>query len=577
MILALTGIGVNAGIAIGQVHRLVPGELEIPEYQLEHVEVEEEIRRFKHAVRGVERYLDQVERRLDTAVGQSAREFLEAHRMMLRDEMLLEAACRRIREKLINAEWALSQQHEFLLTEFDEIEDEYLAARCEDIDQVSHLIQRELAQKPVPTLSEHIAHRLDKTIVVAGNLAPADLIVLHQRGVAGLVTEHGSPWAHAAIVAGNLEIPTVVGAHRACRLLREEETVIIDGHYGVVLTGGDEALLRHYRDKRGSSLRHREELVRYRDRPDRTRDAVGFDLQANAQAPEEIRRARELGARGVGLMRTEFLFNNPELPDEDTQYRHYRDAVEAMDGRPVTIRTLDAGGDKLPPGLAMVLSPNPALGLRGLRLTLNFSYVFRQQLRAILRASAHGPVRLLLPMVTSRAEIVRARQLLSACREQLADDDVPMDPDLQVGGMIEVPAAAMAIDSLLPELDFVSIGTNDLIQYLLAIDRQDELVSHLYDPTHPAVLSCLADILRRARESGRPVTVCGELAGDEVYTRLLLGLGVTSFSMPPGKLLSVKKALLESDAKRCREIVERFLEDGAGFETTSLMEALNAG
>lgn len=574
MTLALTGIGTSTGIGLGRVHRLVPGELEIPEYHLDPTDVQGEQKRFRQAVKQVERYLEDVHKRLDERTGQATAEFLEAHRLMLRDDMLFQATLDLVAAQRLNAEWALARQQETLLAEFERMDDEYLAARREDIDQVVHLIQRQLADQPVEQLAERIPNRLDETIIVAPSLTPADLAILHQRQVAGLITEHGSPWAHAAIVARSLDIPAIVGVHRASRLLRENEPVVLDGFYGVVLATDDDSLIGHYREKQAAGRRRYSELERYRDRRPKTADGEIFHLEANAELPAEIRRARDDGAGAVGLMRTEYLFMHPELPGEDEQYEAYRAAIEAMDGRPVTIRTLDAGADKLPPGLSMMLGPNPAMGLRGIRLSLSLPRLFTTQLRAILRASAHGPVRLLLPMITDLAEVRRARGLLAASRQALRDAGVDLDPEIPVGAMVEVPAAALAADALAREVDFLSIGTNDLTQYLLAIDRSDELVSHLYDPSHPAVVRTLAHILRAARRAGRPMSVCGELAGDPDFSRLLLGLGLRRFSMPPGRLLAVKQRLLESRADRCAELVDAFLVDDGVTTGASLMDKL---
>ncbi len=574
MILALTGIGVNSGIATGRVHRLAPGELEIPEYHLDPGDADAEVERLLSAVERVEDYLDTLQQRLDVQAGQTALEFLEAHRLMLRDDMLLEATGELIRRDRLNAEWALAVQRDRLLDEFQRVEDEYLAARREDIEQVIQLIQRELAEQPTSLITERVPHHLDDTVVVAPSLTPADLAILSQRRVAGLVTEHGSPWAHAAIVARSLEIPTVVGVHRACAILREEEPVIIDGHYGVVLTGSDEAIVRHYRDKQSDTRRRQDGLRTFRDTPPRTRDGITFSLQANAEFPAEIERALETRAEAIGLMRTEYLFLQPELPDETDQYRIYRSAAETMQGRPVNIRTLDAGADKLPPGLSLVSGPNPALGLRGLRLSLSMPEVFRQQLRAILRAGVHGPVRILLPMITTTGEIHRVRALVAECREELRRAGHKTDPGMELGGMIEVPAAAWALENLIGELDFLSVGTNDLIQYLLAIDRQDELVSHLYNPCHPAVLDTLGRIVRIAGSRNRPVGICGELAGDVRFTRMLLGLGFTEFSMPPARLLAVKKQLVQSHAGKCREILQHHMAEGLPRGGPGLLDEL---
>lgn len=558
MSLILTGIGVTAGIALGKARRLTPGELALPEYHLDNEAASSEIERLHQAVQRSEQFLGGVLERLDEG-GETARELLEAHRLMLRDPMLIEAACERIREQQINAEWALAQQSEQLQEAFRRIDDDYLALRREDLEQVVSLIQRELAQQPADLLTTQAPHRLDDTILVAAELAPADLAVLSQRRVAGLVTEHGGPWSHTAILARSLEIPMVVGVHHAVDLLEEGEALVLDGHYGAVLVNPDEGLRRHYSEKLASHIRRRGELQRFIAQPARTADGLNFRIFGNAELPPEFERCMAARVDGIGLMRTEYLFLDERIPDETAQYYAYRQAVHTMAGRPVTIRSLDAGGDKLPDSLALIRGANPALGLRGLRLSLSVTGLFQDQLRAILRASAHGPVRILLPMLTTVDEISQARQLIAECRESLRSEGLKIDPELPVGGMIETPAAALNIEAMAAELDFLSIGTNDLIQYVLAIDRQDELVSHLYDPAHPAVIELLERVIAAGRSRNMDVIVCGELAGDAQGARLLLGLGVTHFSMPPTAVATVKKSLVEANAERCRDIVAEFL------------------
>ncbi|NEZ04661.1 phosphoenolpyruvate--protein phosphotransferase [Wenzhouxiangella sp. XN201] len=572
MSLTLTGIGVTSGIALGRVHRLTPGELTLPEYHLDADAVEAETERMRQAVQRGDRFLSGVLERVGGSGNETARELLEAHRLILQDPMLIEAARERIRDQQINAEWALALQGESLQEEFRRLDDEYLALRREDLEQVVSLIQRELAEQPSALFSTQVPHRLDDTILVAAELAPADLTILSQRRVAGLITEHGGPWSHSAILARSLEIPMVLGVHHALELLEEGELVVLDGHYGAVLVRPDENLQRHYSDKQAASLRHRNELKRYLAQPSRTHDGRSFHLFGNAELPIEFENCLEAGVTGIGLMRTEYLFLDDQIPDEDAQYRAYCNALRAMAGRPVTIRTLDAGGDKLPDALALTRGPNPALGLRGLRLSLSVTDLFREQLRAILRASVEGPVRILLPMLTTTAEIAQARQLIAECREELRAEGLTIDPELPVGGMIETPAAALDVQAMARELDFLSIGTNDLIQYVLAIDRQDELVSYLYDPTHPGLLELLARTVEAGRHQGIEVTVCGELAGDERAARMLLGLGVTHFSMPPAQVAGVKKSLIEAGYEHCREIVERYRKDRRG--TDDLLEAL---
>lgn len=560
MILSLSGTGVSDGIAIGQAHLLSSGELELPEYEIDERDVGNEVRRLREAAERCDQSLLRMER--DVAGGGPAGELLQAHRMMVRDEMLIGESCRRIRSDRINAEWALDQQAAGLRRELKNADDEYLALRVEDLDQVVRLLQQQLAEQPMSALDERVPHQLDETIVLADQLSPAELAALHRRKVAGLVTEHGSVWSHAAIIARAMGVPMVVAVHRSVRLLREGEPVILDSHYGVVLATRDERLHGHYAEKMAASRRNRRQLERYVSEPDRTRDGVRFRLFCNAEMGPELQRCRENAVAGVGLMRTEFVFARHELADEQAQYELYREAVGILDGKPLTIRTLDAGGDKLPDELKRLRGPNPALGLRGVRMSLAVQEYFQTQIRAILRASVHGPVRILLPMLTRIDEVDRARELIARCREQLVARGVRPDPETQVGGMIETPAAALLVRQMAARLDFISIGSNDLIQYLLAVDRQDELVSHLFDPAHRAVIETLARIVRGARQAGRGVQICGELAGDPAYAPVLLGLGITEFSLPPGQLAAVKAVLVRTDAGKCRECIERFLADG---------------
>lgn len=559
MILSLSGTGVSDGIAVGLVHLLSSGELDLPEYHLDADETSAEVDRLNEAASRCEAELSRMESDFGLDRQKSAAELIRAHRLMLQDEMLVGAAARRIKDERINAEWAVDLQAAELRRQFARVEDDYLALRAEDLDQVVRLLQRQLADQPASVLDERVPHQLDETVVLADSLSPAELAALHQRRVAGLVTEHGSIWSHAAIIARSLAIPMVMAVQRSLVLLREGEPVILDSHYGIVLATRDERLHGHYVDKMASAKRKQRALDRYLAAPDRTRDGERFHLFGNAELQPELDRCRELGAAGVGLMRSEFIFARSELPDEEAQYAVYRAAVEALDGRPLTIRTLDAGGDKLPEEFRRVSGPNPALGLRGIRMSLAMREYFRVQLRAILRASAHGPVRILLPMLSRVSEIRQARELVVGCRDELRARGLQVDPEIRVGGMIETPAAAVMAETFAAELDFVSIGTNDLTQYVLAVDRQDELVSHLFDPSSRAVIELLAVIVRGAAQAGRPVQICGELAADPAYATLLLGLGIREFSVPPGSIPAVKAALVRSSARQAGELVADFL------------------
>lgn len=560
MIFSLSGTGVSDGIAIGHAHLFSSGELELPEYELEPGDVSIEVDRLHQSARRCKDELSRMERDLGGERRDSAAELLQAHRMMVDDDMLLGEAARRIRDEKINAEWALDRQAALLRREFRRIEDEYLALRIEDLDQVVRLMQRQLAEQPAGVLDDRVPHQLDETVVLADALSPAELAALHQRSVAGLVTEHGSIWSHAAIVARGLGIPMVVAVHRSQRLLREGEPLILDSHYGIVLATRDERLHGHYAEKMALFRRNRRNLQRVLGEPDRTADGERFRLFGNAEVSEEIERCRSSGAVGVGLMRTEFIFASKDMADEQAQFEVYRNAVDQLQGRPLTIRTLDAGGDKLPAEMQHLGGPNPALGLRGIRMSLAMRELFQVQLRAILRASAHGPVRILLPMLSRIDEIVQARELIALSREQVQRAGIQPDPEIEVGGMIETPAAALLTREMAAQLDFISIGSNDLIQYVLAVDRQDELVSHLFDPASRPVIEMLSRIVRGARAAGRPAQICGELAGDPEYIPLLLGLGIGEFSMPPGQIAAIKAVLVRTHAGRCRERMAAFLE-----------------
>lgn len=574
MIFTLSGAGVADGIALGRVHLLTRHELDLPEYRIAEDRVDAEIQRLRQAARRADEELGRIEDALGRHDHASGPELVQAHRLMVRDDMLIGEAARGIETERINAEWALDRQAAELRRGFERIDDDYLALRVEDLDQVVQLLQRQLAAGDGGLVQEQVPHQLDETIIVARAMGPAELGVLHQRNVAGIVTEHGSVWSHAAIVARGLGIPMVVAVHNAARLLREEEPAIVDSHYGVVLATRDERLRAHYREKLAAHHRNLKLIGRALAEPDFTRDGQRFRLYLNADRREDFARCAELGATGVGLMRTEFVLGQAALSDEQAQFEIYRDAIGRLGGRPLTIRTLDAGGDKLPDELDRLRGPNPALGLRGIRMSLAIREHFRTQVRAILRASADGPVRILLPMLVSLDEVRQARELIAGCRDELRDQGVRVDPELRVGGMIETPAAAWQAAAFADALDFLSIGSNDLIQYLLAVDRQDELVSHLFDPTARVVVETLARIVQAARAAGRPVQLCGELAGDPRWAGVLLGLGLTELSLPPGRLAEVKAALLRCRASDCRARVHRFLDDPSELSAGAMLDEL---
>jgi len=578
MTLALIGHAVSRGIAIGQAHLVERNELEIGEYRIQPNAVDAEVRRFYTALTAARRQLEQLAARISDSAGTTAGEIVQTHILMLEDTTLRVAAEQRIRNELCNAEWALQSQLEKILTDFRHVDDDYIRSRVEDVAQVVRLVQSKLGRKTSETPFDDIPDRLADTLVVAFELTPGELEALHQRGVAGVVTEHGSPYSHAAIIASSLGVPAVFGLRLAQRLIKEGECLVLDGRLGVVYASPDAAFLKHYRDIERITSRFRKALQEVRNRPCKSLDGLPISLQANAERSEEIILACEQGAEGVGLYRTEFLYLRGTAPDEESQLAEYCRAINVLAGKPLTIRTLDLGADKTSDALDFSLlrgSINPALGLRAVRLCLRDTDLFKTQLRAILRASAYGPVRCLIPMLTSVSEIILVKTMLEESRQELAARGQSWDSAMLLGGMIEVPAAALAMEDFSYHLDFFSVGTNDLLQYALAADRVDEQVAHLYDPLHPGIVRLLQQIFHTGAALNIPVSVCGELAGDRRYTRLLLALGLRSFSMHPSRLLEVKQVITETRIDRAEAALAHWLNLGTGRQNVALLRQLD--
>jgi phosphotransferase system enzyme I (PtsI) len=578
MTLALTGHAVARGIAIGQTHLAERNELEIGEYRIAENEAESEVLRYRQAVEAAAEQLDRLAGRVTRNVGGSAGEIIHTHVMMLNDSRLRQETEDHIRRELCNAEWALQSQLEQIMAEFRSLDDEYIRSRGEDIIQVVRLVQSKLNDASAGKPFENIPDRLAETLVIATELTPGELAILHEKGVAGIVTEHGGPHSHTAILASSLGIPAVLGVRQARNLLREGETLVLDGGLGVVYADPDEAILEHYHQVQRDTARFRESLEKVRHRPCHSIDGEDITLHGNGERREELQQAVDQGACGIGLYRTEFLYLRGMAPDEESQLAEYTAAIEALNGIPLTIRTLDLGADKTDPQFdysRLRGSVNPALGLRAIRLCLRDTDLFKTQLRAILRASARGPVRCLIPMLTSTREILMVRSLLEEAREELDEKAQPHDEKMPLGGMIEVPAAALAVDDLGRYLDFLSVGTNDLLQYALAADRLDEQVAHLYDMQHPGVVRLLQSIFRAADRLQIPVAVCGEVAGDRRYTRLLLALGLREFSMHPARLLEVKQVITETNISRARAVLTHWLNEPGGQVELSLLQLLD--
>ena len=559
------GLPVSRGVAIGRAVLVASSRVDVAHYFVDAANTPDDVLRLRHARDTVVTELTTLKRDLPADAPSELAALLDVHLMLLHDPMLVEATRHWIETRHYNAEWAVTAQTDVLARQFDEMEDEYLRERKADIEQVAERILRALAKEEA--LLPQVAHArdfggADPLVLVANDIAPADMLQFKGSVFIGFVTDVGGRTSHTAIVARSMDIPAVVGAREASRLVRQDDWLIIDGDSGVVVVNPTPIVLEEYRFRQRQSELERAKLHRLRHMPSVTLDGQSVELLANIELPGDAVNALEAGAVGVGLFRSEFLFmnRNGDLPDEDEQFEAYRAAVEAMSGLPVTIRTVDIGADKPLDRMAVhelrhEHSLNPALGLRAIRWSLSEPTMFHQQLRAILRASAHGKVRILIPMVAQRGEILATLDALSRAKQQLRDSGVVFN-EVEIGAMIEVPAAALTMPLLLQHFDFVSIGTNDLIQYTLAIDRADEAVAYLYDPWHPAVLRLIADVISAANAAGKPVSICGEMAGDIVFTELLLGMGLRSLSMHPSHISSVKQRILRADTARLRRVAQ---------------------
>ncbi|QJR16822.1 phosphoenolpyruvate--protein phosphotransferase [Usitatibacter palustris] len=569
------GIGVSGGIAIGHAHLFLGMATEVDHYEITAADVVREQKRYDRAVKEVRDELKELADSVRHGPAAELAPFVNVHMMLLDDSSFSEAPRELIRERHCNAEWALRMQLDELTAQFDEIDDPYLRERKEDVRQVAERIlealagtKRRMAVKPT---------REDTAILVARELTPADVILFKQHHFAAFITDLGGATSHTAIMARSLGIPAIVALHHSRSMIREDELIVVDGTQGVVIVNPDKHVLTEYKLKQNQARLEREKLKRLRSAPAATLDGTVIQLHANIELPSDIEAVRSSGATGVGLFRSEFLFmNRRDLPGEDEQFEAYREVVEGMKGMPVTLRTLDIGADKQLDSEEHRVAVNPALGLRAIRYCLAEPQVFNTQLRAILRASRYGKVMILVPMLSSSAEVTQSLLAVAAAKEQLRDEKVKFDEYIPVGGMIEVPAAAIALPMFIRKLDFISVGTNDLIQYTLAIDRTDDAVAHLYDPLHPAILSLLSSVIRTAHQHEKPVAVCGEMAGDVDLTRLLLGFGLRHFSMHPAHVLSVKQRVLNTSLPDIAPIVARILKTDEPDKTQALLEKLNA-
>ncbi len=560
MSIQIYGLPVSRGVAIGRAVLVASGRVDVPHHFVDPARVDEEVARLIAARDVVALEFDELKRDLPSDVPTELAALLDVHHMLLQDEALIGAASDWIVQRHYNAEWALSAQLEVLARQFDEMEDAYLRERKADLEQVVERLLRSLGRDTGLPATQPGARDFggdEPLVLVASDISPADMLSFKRSVFTGFVTDVGGKTSHTAIVARSMDIPAVVGARHASSLIRQDDCIIIDGDAGLLIVDPSPIVLEEYRFRQRQSELERSRLARLRHTPAVTLDGERIELLANIEMPEDAPAALEAGSAGVGLFRSEFLFMGrgvDNLPDEEEQYDAYRRAVEGMNGMPVTIRTVDIGADKPLEGLTpselrheSVL--NPALGLRAIRWSLSEPSMFRRQLRALYRAAHHGPVKILIPMLGSLHEIRQTVDQIKFVQRQLVESGKPFGR-AELGAMIEVPAAALTVPMFLKHFDFLSIGTNDLIQYTLAIDRADEAVAHLYDPWHPAVLNLLANTINLARAAGKGVSVCGEMAGDPVFTELLLSMGLRSFSMHPTQVASVKQRVLRADTRR---------------------------
>jgi phosphotransferase system enzyme I (PtsI) len=568
MTFALHGIPVSKGIAIGKAVLISRAALEVSHYLVEPGKEEVEAQKLLDAFDQVRLELNQLRKGLPKDAPQEMAAFLDVHGMILADPALAQKPIQLIRTQRMNAAWALTTELNDLLEQFADIEDVYLKERANDIRQVAERVIKALnAQKKDAFDSTDFLSPSDlgvESIIVAHDIAPHDMLRFKDSAFTGFVTDLGGKTSHTAIVARSMEIPAVVGVRHASEMIRYGDWLVLDGERGVVVVAPDEKLLEEYRKLQNQDLKDARKLKQLKHAKTETLDRVDIELFANIERPEDAVQALKLGAVGVGLFRTEFLFmdRNQALPDEEQQFQQYRRVVDLMHGLPINIRTIDVGADKALGASSSDVSQTgiSPLGLRAIRWSLTEPEIFLTQLRAILRASAYGQARIMIPMLAHAKEIDETFRLIEKAKQQLHQRSQPYNPNIQVGAMIEIPAAALVLPLFINRFDFLSIGTNDLIQYTLAIDRSDHAVAHLYDPLHPAILHLIANIIEQAKRANVPIAVCGEMAGDPSLTKLLLAMGLTDFSMHFSQLLLVKREILKANVGMLKARIPRVLK-----------------
>ena len=577
MSIYISGIGVSKGIAIGEAFVLARENTDATQITLASSEIKSEIKRFKKALKVASKQLHDIKKKIAKDTANDIVVFIDTHLLMLEDPAFDEGTIANINEFSCNAEWALQMQGERLVQVFDAMEDPYLRTRKDDVLHVVKRIQTALSGKE----DIHNGTSYKGKIIVADDLTPADTIMMQHQKVAGFITEYGGPLSHTAILARNLGIPAIVGLHHARQLIHRNEMLVLNGHTGVVINSPDKKSLKYYRAEKRDEITKRNLLSSLSGQPAITLDKKQITLHGNIDRPSDIRIIKKYDDTGVGLYRTEMLFIElNQWPDQKTHYKTYKRAVKNLDGKPLTIRTMDLGADKeiqetIDHG---PMAHNPAMGLRAIRRCLKEPQDFMPQLLAILRASAHGPVRIMIPMLTNLGELDQVLTLIEEAKQILTKGRINFDKDIQIGAMIEVPAAALAADAFAKKLDFLSIGTNDLIQYTLAIDRIDDEVNYLFNPLHPAVLKLIQMTIDAGKKADIPVSMCGEMASDTQFTRLLLGMGLEYFSVQANALLEVKHIILNSTLStltpEVKEIMQLYDDDDIQSRVQQLVNLL---
>jgi len=579
MTLELQGIGVSRGIAIGKAHILFHNQPDVREYLIPEFSIEQEIDRLLDAIEDAKQQLKSIRDQIPANAPADVTSFIDTHLLMLNDSSLTKVPIEMIQTRRCNAEWALQLQRDALINVFNEMDDPYLRTRRDDVDHVVNRIHRVLAAQDA---GEHelTDGRLKGHIIIAEDLTPADTVLMQHQGIAAFVTEHGGATSHTTILARSLGIPAIVGVESIRRYIQDNEPLIVDGETGILIAGADDTTTLEYQQRRDAFEAHISSLSRYKSQATKTQDGKAITLLANAELPDDLSTISNAGAQGIGLYRTEFLYmNRVAPPEEEEQLAAYRDVVEGMNNQAVTIRTFDLGADKTVDGgrtVTQTVATNPALGLRAIRLCLNQPNMFRTQLRAILRASAYGKIKIMFPMIAALPELIQAQSLLEQCKQELDKEGLAYDHQIETGAMVEIPSSAICAEMFAKHVDFLSIGTNDLIQYTLAVDRIDDQVNYLYDPLHPAVLRLVHMTLEAGKKYNIPVSMCGEMAGSPRFTRLLLAMGLEHFSMHPNALLEVKQVINETDLTKLPDNTLQIMNMATPFEADVLLEQINA-